>query len=390
MVNDVVYVNFTQADEYAGHDYVMTIVDGLSRFAQFIPCKKKLDSEGAFQLLWVHWIQKYGKPKEVHSDNDVRFSSETSFWQTVLRNIRVKVSFSQPRRPQGNGLCERMNRTFKQEMRLVMSQRKDRNWIRVVPYVTWLINCQVHTATGMTPAEVFLGRPCWTPDLVPDPDAQPAVSDWLEHQLDVQKLVQRRLQQKRVSALQKANKARKPAQYAVGQYVLVHKRRFPQWTTTVFGSQWFGPYRIISIAAHSVRVRASPRVGGEVEVAHEFLKRFPVLYDDSESDEEETQAAVLEDASNTVEEMTAEEAQEEGFYHVESILKHKYRKGWFFLTKWENWSLADSTWEPLKVFVLPDGRLNEKFQEYCLVHGLERPLRDAASIAARRSGNIPQ
>jgi hypothetical protein len=63
MVNEVLYIDFTQAEEYAGHDYIMTIVDGLSRFAQFIPCKKKLDSEAAYQLLWVHWIQKYGKPK---------------------------------------------------------------------------------------------------------------------------------------------------------------------------------------------------------------------------------------------------------------------------------------------------------------------------------------
>ena len=48
MVNEILYVDFTQADEYAGHDYIMTVLDGLSRYAQFMPCKKKIDGEGAF------------------------------------------------------------------------------------------------------------------------------------------------------------------------------------------------------------------------------------------------------------------------------------------------------------------------------------------------------
>ena len=117
------------------------------------------------------------------------------------------------------------------------------------------------------------------------------------------------------------------------------------------------------------------------------MKRFPISVDDSDSDEEETQEAILEDetsASNTVEEMTEKEAIEEGYYHVESILKHKYRKGWFFLTKWENWPLADSTWEPLKLFVHPDGRINDKFQEYCQGNGLEKAIHIATRIAGRR------
>jgi hypothetical protein len=136
-------------------------------------------------------------------------------------------------------------------------------------------------------------------------------------------------------------------------------------------------------------VRASPKVGGEVEVAHEFLKRFPLPHDESDSsDEEEIQAAVLENEENNddvvVEEMTEKEAMEEGFYHVANILKKKYRKGWYFLTSWENWPLADATWEPVKTFVLPDGRINEKFKEYCQAQNLDRPLREAAKLADRR------
>ena len=88
MVNDVLYVDFTSMDEYAGHDYVMTIIDGLSRFAQCVPCRKKLDGEGALHIIWQHWIQRYGKPREIFSDNDVHFSSRMGFWQSVLNILQ--------------------------------------------------------------------------------------------------------------------------------------------------------------------------------------------------------------------------------------------------------------------------------------------------------------
>ena len=393
MINEILYIDFTCVDEYAGHDYVMTVVDGLSRYAQFIPCKKKLDGEGAFQLLWQHWIQKYGKPREIHTDNDVRFSSRTGFWQTILRSLGVRLSFSQPRRPQGNGICERMNRTFKQNMRVLMAGRRDKNWLRVVPYATWIINSQVHMQTGVTPAELFLGRPAWTPDLVPDPDAQPSVKDWMESQLELRKKAQERLQEVRQRYLEKVNQRRRPAVYQEGDWVLVHKRRFPQWTTTVFGSQWFGPYRIIKIQANSVKIRASPKLGGEVEVAHEHLKRYPVHYDEGETEEEDEDEAVLEDEregpkpeEEEKEEMTKDEAEAQGFFNVDSIVKHKYRKGWYFLTVWEGWPVSDATWEPVKAFVQPDGRINTKFQEYCQAKSPERPLREAIRRANRTQG----
>ena len=36
-----------------------------------------------------------------------------------------------------------------------------------------------------------------------------------------------------------------------------------------------------------------------------------------------------------------------------------------------------STWEPVKAFKLPDGRLNAKFKEYCEMNGLSEILKKA-------------
>ena len=77
-------------------------------------------------------------------------------------------------------------------------------------------------------------------------------------------------------------------------------------------------------------------------------------------------------------------AGEEGYFLVEAILKHKYNKTYLFLTKWQNFCVGEATWEPLKNFVQPDGRLNEVFREYCQANRLEKAFRQALNLASRQ------
>ena len=126
MVNEIIYVDFISMDEYNNLDYILTIVDGLSRFTQFVPTKKKIDGEGVLKLLFQNWIQPFGKPKEVYSDNDIRFFSPKGWWQSILKAINVKVNFATPRHPESNGLCERINCSFIQNMRILMMVKNTR------------------------------------------------------------------------------------------------------------------------------------------------------------------------------------------------------------------------------------------------------------------------
>ena len=74
-------------------------------------------------------------------------------------------------------------------------------------------------------------------------------------------------------------------------------------------------------------------------------------------------------------EYTVQEAQELGFFNVEAILKDKYQQGWRFLVKWENFPLSSSTWEPIKCFMLPQGKLNSVFRKYCVENGLDELIK---------------
>ena len=52
LVNEILYIDFVQVDEFQNHDYVMTVVDGLSRFARFVQCRKTINAEKSLQLFF--------------------------------------------------------------------------------------------------------------------------------------------------------------------------------------------------------------------------------------------------------------------------------------------------------------------------------------------------
>lgn len=386
VVNDIIYVDFTSIDAYQGYDMVMSIVCGLSRFAQFVPCKKAMDSAASYKLLWTHWIQHYGAPREIQSDHDSKFSNPQGFWQSVLRAQGIKITLSITKRPESNGMVERLHRKFKQVMRGLMMGRSSKDWVSLVPYATYLINNQWHLSTEMSPSELFLGRQGWNPRYIPDPDASPEAQSYLKYHLQVLEKAQKILQESRKKSLKKRNFMHKSPSYKVNDYCLVHTKRFPHRKTTVLGSQWLGPYRIIQAKPHSVIVRASPCFGGEIEVSHTVLKRWPFGEED-EDDEEDCgfplegikveEDVEEEDEEEKEGEYSRKEAEAQGYYHVQKILKHRYKQGWRFLVKWEGWPIEDSTWEPLKTFVSQDGSLNPKFLEYCTENRLEKILEQA-------------
>ena len=227
-VNSLLFVDFIQMDLSNNVDYIMTIVDALSRFSIFVPCNKHITGEKVFHLIVSEWISRFGKPSEIISDNDVRFVSEKGFYQRAFNTLGIKVSFSIPYPPQSNGLCERTNRSFLQNLRVLSHELKSVDWPPLVPFVTYVMNSQVSKKTGFSPSELFLGRPSFKFDFIPDPEISPSVKDWMETQILAQEKACHLLEKKRASSLRRQNKTRKVHQYIVDDYVLVHKNRFPQ------------------------------------------------------------------------------------------------------------------------------------------------------------------
>ena len=376
LVNDILFVDFIAMDPFNFHDYVLTIVDSLSRFVMFIPCTKNITGEGTLKLIFKEWISHFGKPREILSDNDVRFSQEKGFYQSAFKAIGVHVHFGVPRHPQSNGLCERVNRSFLQNCRALSLDYKTMDWPKLCPMVAWIMNSQLSSSTGFSPCELFLGRPSWKFTKVPEPCSNPTVDTWLQDQLLLQESASKRLAHIRAVALNRRNKGRVRSHFKVGEYVLVHKSRWPQKKIGKLESPWLGPYQIQEVFHNSLCVMVSPSLGGAVKVSLSMVKRWADVQnlDELFGDGDIGPLEEEEEDQEVMEEMSKEEMEKEGFYNVEAILKHKYAQGWRFLVHWEGFPVSNATWEPLKSFIQPTGVVNSKLKEYCETHGLEAVL----------------
>ena len=90
---------FSKMDEVNNFNYVLTIVDGLTRFVKFCPCKNTITGEGTLKVILTEWIQNSGKPQQILSDIDVRFAQQKGFYQSGFKALGVDINFGLPRHP---------------------------------------------------------------------------------------------------------------------------------------------------------------------------------------------------------------------------------------------------------------------------------------------------
>jgi transposase InsO family protein len=432
VANEVLFVDFISLDTYDNFDYVLTMVDSLTRFAKFVPCNKHISGESVLKIIQKEWIQHYDKPKIIFSDNDVRFSSEKGFYQETFRAMGIKTNFSLPRHPQSNGLCERTNRSFIQNMRALLLDCDTTDWPKLIPYVTWIHNSQVCNQTSFSPTELFLGRqtPTFTISTPFDP-LNLTTRSWLEEHLSMQEKAKARLLHLRSIFLRRANKGHVPGNYKVGDYVLIHRKRWPQMRIPKLESPWLGPFRVQTCHQNSLEVIVSPSLGGLIKVAMSMVRAWnldPDIPDENDkNDEDSTDSEDLPEpmredeprkrdeatSSNTEnlpprkefffaprssteispgeENKDANDLPAENFYNVKKILKHKFRHGWRFLVHWEGYPLSSSTWEPISSFLIrtSDGpKVNSIFEAYCFLHDLSQ-LIDSVLEKERQRGESP-
>ena len=61
-----------------GFDAIFSIIDQFSSLCRFIPCHTAMSAIDCANLIFEHWVCKYGMPLKIVSDRDARFTS--SFW----------------------------------------------------------------------------------------------------------------------------------------------------------------------------------------------------------------------------------------------------------------------------------------------------------------------
>ncbi|GBG84261.1 hypothetical protein CBR_g38232 [Chara braunii] len=137
-----------------GHDGILTVMDRLSKYARFLPCKYYSTAPELARLLHTGWICGHGVPEDIVSDRDTRFMS--AFWTALMQESGTKMKPSSARHPRTDGQTEQAHQTAQMMLRtLIRPDQKD--WADRLPDIKFAYNTSVHPAIGVTPFELHHG-----------------------------------------------------------------------------------------------------------------------------------------------------------------------------------------------------------------------------------------
>ncbi|GBG62283.1 hypothetical protein CBR_g29891 [Chara braunii] len=135
-------------------DDILTVVDRLSTYARFLPCKYYSTAPELSRLLHTGWICGHGVPQDIVSNRDTHFMS--TFWTALMQESDTKMKPSSARHPQTDGQTERAHQTTQMMLRtLIRPDQKD--WVDRLPDIEFAYNTSVHPAIGVTPFELHHG-----------------------------------------------------------------------------------------------------------------------------------------------------------------------------------------------------------------------------------------
>ncbi|GBG78040.1 hypothetical protein CBR_g25975 [Chara braunii] len=139
-----------------GVDGILTVVDRLTKFAMFLPCRYHAKAPELAEVLCAGWIRSKGYPKEIVCDRDTRFMSD--FWLALIKRWGSSLKPSLVRHPQTDGQTERAHQTAQVLLQtLIRPDHKD--WVERLPDVELAYNSSIHLAIGMSPFEFEHGSP---------------------------------------------------------------------------------------------------------------------------------------------------------------------------------------------------------------------------------------
>ena len=137
----------------SGKEYVLTLMDRVSRYPEAIP----LSSVRSIVIVdaLVNFFTKFGLPKILQSDCGTNFTSKV--FKSKMEELGIQHQTSVPYRPELPGVVERFHQTLKSMIKKY-GEQQDRNWDKELPYLLFAIRSAPNDSLGFAPFELVFGH----------------------------------------------------------------------------------------------------------------------------------------------------------------------------------------------------------------------------------------
>ena len=232
----------------AGNQYILLICDQFSKWREAIalPDQSALTTAKA---LTDHWITRLGCPESLRSDQGRDF--EAKLFTSLTKLLQLDRTRTTAFHPQTNAVIERTNRALL-NMLAKTTDKNQRNWSELLPYVMLAYRTFVHESTGYTPYFLLFGHEATLPiDLQFPPPSDSTWTNYPEYVAETRFRFQTAYEQARqyLTGQQKRQHALHNAQVhgptlTEGQLILLHNPATPQGLSPKLHSFWRGQYKI--------------------------------------------------------------------------------------------------------------------------------------------------
>ena len=133
--------------------YVLVIIDNFSKYGWTIPLKNKNAPtiKDSFENILIGSKR---KPKLIESDRGREFYN--NIFQDFLNKNNIKLYSRNS--SYGAVFAERINRTIRDLLKMIVFEQGDANWIDVLPTITKQYNNRIHSSTKLSPKDASLKK----------------------------------------------------------------------------------------------------------------------------------------------------------------------------------------------------------------------------------------